>query len=372
MPHQGFATVSGTEAYAARFHDRLAPQHFRSHHGLRVSSIGFGTYLGETNDETDRRYEEAILKAVESGCNVIDTAINYRCQRSERAVGRALGDLVARGVVSREEILVATKGGFIPYDTTPPADGKEALEYFKRVFLGPGVCMASDIVAGCHCLAPGYLRHQIAASRANLGLETIDLYYLHNPETQLQAVSRETLMTRLREAFAVLEDEVEAGHIRMYGLATWEAFRARPNARDALSLAEIVRLARTVAGHAHHFHAVQLPYNIGMPQAFTEPTQQTGDLKVPFLIAAQEHEIFVATSVALMQRHLSKLPPIVSEAFPGLKSDAQRAIQFVRSTPGVHVALVGMSSLEHVAENLALAQVPPAKQASFMQLFVKE
>jgi len=368
----GFATVTGTEGYATRFRENIPPQHYHTYHGLRVSSIGFGTYLGGVDEETDERYAAAITRAVELGCNVIDTGINYRCQRSERAVGRALAGLSERGVVSREEILVETKGGFIPYDTTRPANPQQALAYFKDTFLSPGICRASDIVAGCHCLAPGYLRHQVNASRANLGLDTIDVYCLHNPETQLQQVSRETLTTRLRDAFVALEEEVKAGHIRWYGVATWQAFRARPGALDGLDLADVLKLARMVAGQAHHLRAVQLPYNIGMPEAFTQPTQRLDDRDVPFLVAAQQLDVFVSTCVPLMQGQLTKgLPPLVSEALPGFGTDAQRAIQFVRSTPGVHVGLVGMSDVAHVEENLAVARRPPAPYERFKALFVE-
>src|SRR5690348_5789949 len=55
-----------------------------------VTALGIGTALGEPTDAEDERYECAIIAALDCGVGVIDTAINYRCQRSERAVGRAL------------------------------------------------------------------------------------------------------------------------------------------------------------------------------------------------------------------------------------------------------------------------------------------
>ena len=36
-----------------------------------------------------------------------------------------------------------------------------------------------------HCMSPAYLENQIERSRRNLGMETIDLFYVHNPESQL-------------------------------------------------------------------------------------------------------------------------------------------------------------------------------------------
>jgi aryl-alcohol dehydrogenase-like predicted oxidoreductase len=66
------------------------------------------------------------------------------------------------------------------------------------------------------------------------------------------------------------------------------------------------------------------------------------------------------------------LPANVGEAFPGLRTDAQRAIQFTRSTPGIEVALVGMSNLAHVEENLEVAKLPPASMDEYLKLFSRD
>ena len=60
-----------------------------------------------------------------------------------------------------------------------------------------------------------------------------------------------------------------------------------------------------------------------------------------------------------MQTQCLNMPEGLAERAPGLQTDAQRAIQFTRSTPGIGVALVGMSQAAHVRENLAVAEVPP-------------
>jgi len=80
------ATPEGTKKYAERF-PNTASGHFRAAQGLTLSSIGIGTYLGNYDAATDAGYTEAIAKFVESGGNVIDTAANYRFQRSERNIG---------------------------------------------------------------------------------------------------------------------------------------------------------------------------------------------------------------------------------------------------------------------------------------------
>jgi aryl-alcohol dehydrogenase-like predicted oxidoreductase len=79
--------------------------------------------------------------------------------------------------------------------------------------------------------------------------------------------------------------------------------------------------------------------------------------------------ITVNASAAILQSQLSRgLPPVVAEMLPGLKTDAQRAIQFVRSTPGITTGLVGMSRKVHVDENLQVAGVAP-DPAAIAKLF---
>jgi len=362
----GYATPQGTAAYAARLAGEVAAGHFRTVEGLHVSSVGIGTYLGQPDAATDLRYEDAIVAAVHGGIDVLDTAINYRYQRSERCVGRAIARLLGEGI-AREELFVCTKGGFLPGDADR---GWDERRYFQEI-VNAGVASWDDVVAGCHCIAPGYLRHQIAASRSNLGLETIDVYYLHNPETQrMGGVDRESFRARMRAAFAVLEEAVARGEIRWYGTATWEAYRQPPESPASLQLAELVALAREVAGEEHHFRFVQLPVNLAMIEAIVQPTQGIGGRRLPFLAAAQELGIHAIASASLLQAQLlGRLPAALRARFPSLDTDAQRALQFVRSTPGIVCALVGMQRVEHVRENLRVARVPPLAEAVYRALF---
>ena len=360
-----FATSDGSKKYAARFHERAAAGHFRERQGLWLSSVGIGTYLGEPDLRTDKAYTDAIIEAVESGANVIDSAINYRLQRSERSVGAALAELARRGY-SREEMVVCTKGGFLTPDGDMPAD---AGEYFQHEYVETGLLREGDVAAGCHSMAPRFIADQLERSRRNLGVETIDVYYLHNPETQLGEVPREMFHKRVREAFEFLESAVAAAKIHFYGMATWNAFRQVENAGDYMSLAAIESLARDVAGGSHHFRFVQLPCNLGMTEALTRANQVVDGAKLPMVGAATKLGITLVASASMLQGQLSRnLPPFVTDAI-GMKSDAERALQFVRSTPGITTALVGMSRAEHVRANLAIVATPPASQEQFSRLF---
>ena len=362
----GSATAEGTLRYAARFQGRAAPGHFREiRGGLVLSSIGIGTYLGEPDEATDRAYTDAVVAAVEGGINVVDSAINYRFQRSERAVGEALRELFHKGF-GRDEIMVCTKAGFLTPDGEMPADPNA---YFSLEFLERGVFRVEDIAAGCHCMAPGYLADQLDRSRRNLGLGTIDVFYLHNPETQLSEVSPEEFRQRIREAFLFLEAAVASKQIRAYGMATWNSFREDPKAAGFLSLAEMVQIAKDVAGDDHHFRFVQLPFNLAMPEALTRPNQAVDGRSVPMVQAARAAGVALVTSAALLQGQLTKnLPAFVNGAL-GLKDNASLALQFARSVPGLTTALVGMSQVPHVKANLELIGVEPASREQFMKLF---
>jgi aryl-alcohol dehydrogenase-like predicted oxidoreductase len=351
----GWATPQGTRAYGERFNGTAAPGHFRPAHGLWMSSIGIGTYLGHPDPETDARYVEAVICAVVRGCNVVDTAINYRFQRSERCVGKALRSLLAYGF-RREELVIATKGGYVPYEGDWPEDPHR---YIEENFLRTGIARPEDFING-HCIAPGYLRHQIAWSRRNLGLETIDIYFLHNPEEQRAALPLDEFRARLRAAFVTLEEAVAQGWIRFYGTATWTAYRAPTHAPEALSLAEVEAIAREVGGLDHHFRFVQLPYNLSMPEAALRRNQPWGEGWATILEVAQDLGLTVWASASLMQgRLLRSWPLLLRRLFPEGLSEAQRALQFVRSTPGITTALVGMSRVPHVEHNLALVPHPP-------------
>src|SRR3954464_10790845 len=142
MTLPGHATTEGTAAYRERFRGTAAEGHFRFEQNLWLSSVGIGTYLGGADEETDRSYADAITRAVELGANVIDTAANYRFQRSERSVGEALLDLSAAGF-SRDEIIVCTKGGYLPFDGAPPRDVRH---YVEETFIKPGIASFEDIV----------------------------------------------------------------------------------------------------------------------------------------------------------------------------------------------------------------------------------
>ena len=341
---QGHSTIAGTSRYATRF-----PQFsdfFTETQQLTVSSLGIGSYLGSMDDQTCRSYEDAIKAALLDGINFIDTSLNYRNQLSERNIGAALEPLLLGGKIGRDEFVVATKAGYLVQGAVTSA-----------------VVDKEDVVGEGHAMSPRFLVDQLERSRKNLGLATIDIFYLHNPETQLEELGEEEFYVRLEAAFSTLEELVSDGKIRYYGAATWGGFR---RAKDGLSLRRMEEIARSIAGELHKFRFIQLPFNLAMPEALQ--LRDEGGRSV--LDHAVDLDISVVASASILQSRLAQgLPEVLRERLSGFDTDAQRAIQFTRSTPGIDVALVGMSKVAHVLENLGVAQVPPVELDDYLQLF---
>ena len=258
---------------------------YRTAAGLTVSTLGLGTYLGAPDEQTDEAYTTAVEAAVRGGINFLDSAINYRNQRSERSIGTALSQLFASGEVQREGIVVCTKAGFLTPDAVPATLRKE------------------DIIRGMHSMAPDFLADQIDRSRANLGLETLDVFYLHNPETQLAHISRDEFDKRIGVAFARLEKIAAEGKIGFYGAATWDGFR-QPT--GGLGLLRLVEIAREVGGPEHHFRFIQLPFNLAMTEAATHRPESLDGQPVGVLDAATHAGVTVIASATLLQSKLSR------------------------------------------------------------------
>ncbi len=340
----GFATADGTRRYTEQFPTALNNHFYTVTNDIFVSSLGLGTYLGEPDAATDTGYETAALEALRCGINFLDTSLNYRDQRSERALGSALRIAMNANAIQRDQFFLCTKAGFLTPGAIPESLQEE------------------DVAGALHSMQPDFLEDQLDRSRANLGLDTLDVFYLHNPETQLRFVARPVFEHRLQAAFERCERLVKERKIRWYGAATWSGF-LEP---DQLDLARVIELARYVGGEDHHFRFIQLPFNLAMIEAYQNRDEQG----VSVLKVAARANITVVASATLHQARLAgDMPGLITGRIPGFNTDAARAIQFTRSTPGISVALVGMSQAAHVRENLEVAGVPPMGTLDYEKLY---
>lgn len=369
----GHATLQGTSAFAKN--SDAHPSNFNEFAGLVLSNVGIGTYLGNPDTMTDQLVMDAVMQSVSHGINVIDTAINYRGQKAERSVGKAISKMISHDMISRDQVFVSTKNGYVSDDADA---GLEFWEYVKREYTQPGIIREGEITSGYHCMAPAFLSDQLDRSLANLGLECIDLLYIHNAvEGQYKDVPRDKFMASLESTFKLYEQRRAEGKIKFYGMATWECFRTQDhNSPQYLSLADVVALATKVGGKDHGFRFIQMPFNMYYGEALIAKTQslkqdsgQADARYISALEAANLLGIGVFTSVPMMQGRL--LQPGVMPNMGGIQKPSLGALQFIRSSPNVLAPLVGHKTPEHVSENLEIMKMPPIPPGEYTQLVKK-
>jgi aryl-alcohol dehydrogenase-like predicted oxidoreductase len=335
------ARYTGTRRFAQRFPtaDRT---HFRHVRGLTIGSIGIGTYLGSMSPGFDRRAGAAIISAVANGCNLIDTARNYRGGRSEIVVGNAIRALSAAGIAERNELIVCSKAGYV-------------FEQDARVR------QFSASTVDTNVLSPAFLSSEIVLSLERTGLDAIDIYLLHNPELHLPKLGVRNFYRTLTSCFEILERYVNDKKLGMYGLACWSAFDH--NAPTLIDISKVMRAARLAGGNTrNNFGAMETPLN----WVYRNPVVAPANRSLPKV--CHENNLILIGSSSLLGGQLARLPPELGRAIPGELSDAQRSIQFARSLPGVCATLVGMNRKGHIEENLRLRQVPVLRKSLVQRL----
>jgi uncharacterized protein len=306
----GTATPGGTAAYASRMLGRLgaAVQHgftTLGSTGLTTSRLGFGGYRTGMEDAGHR---EALVAALQAGCNLIDTSTNYMDGDSERLVGSVLADLIRKGELKREEVIVVSKIGYVQGQNLKRAEAREksGKPYPEMVKYGEGIW---------HCLHPEFLADQLDLSLDRLGLQTLDVLLLHNAEYFLSDAAhrgqkdipalRQEFYRRLQAAFEYLERQVAAGRLQYYG-ASSNTSTAGPNDPEATSLSKMLEAARAAASAVGsrecRFRVLQCPMNLFESGALLTPN--TGrDEKHTLLEYAQAERIAV-----LVNRPLNAMP----------------------------------------------------------------
>jgi len=360
----GYATAEGTRKFMEKaFKNGMANSHFRSFNNLNFSSLGIGTYLGRLTAEDDRDLENAIYHSLKSGAvNVIDTAINYRSMKSEKNIGHAIKRLIEDKIISRDQVFISTKNGYITNDGDYPTI--DVLEYMHKMYISQGIIDSKDISSGYNVLNPNYIRRCIDKSLTNMQLETIDLVYIHNAyESWFQDISRSEFNEKIRRVFQVYEEYRSQNKIRYYGMATWTCFRLPRNEEGYLSLEDMVRIAEDVAGKDHGFRFIQLPYNLAYREAYSLRNQTVNsDNDLTILEACKKLNIGVFTSVPLLQ---AKLFDVKIPDYLGIDNQLLKIVQITRSTPNVIAPLLGQKKLNHVKENIELAKVAPLNNSEF-------
>ena len=311
-----------------------------------VSPFAIGTHLGNMDDTDSELYQASIEYGLSNGINFIDTAINYRGMRSERDIGSVVSRLIDKRTIKREEIVISTKAGIIPGDIDA---GLVPKDYLEKMLLNPQIIDQSDLNVvdhHRHVLAPSYYQFAIEQSKKHLGLNTIDIHYIHNPEISLQVLGADDFYHQLRQLFLFYEKQVNIGNIRYYGFATWDGFLSEPDDHRYISLERVMNVLNEVIGENHHFKFIQFPYNKTLHFAMTKENQLVKQQYLTLFEAAKKLNLTVVTSAPF---NLGKLSNSVADTDSYLLS--------LVNEESISSIMVGMKHKSTVIRNLELIKV---------------
>lgn len=362
-----FATPLGTLSFAKRF------SHYKDfyirHNELIFSKLGLGTYNLEPYKEENYvfHYIESVKEAIRSGINLIDTASNYRYGMSEKEIGIALKELGDE--VKREELIICSKGGFIqleyPFPTNP-------YEWIEENIIKKNLAKKEEIELDQHCMSPDFLEWSCKKSLENIGIQSFDIYYLHNPEIQFLRLGERAFYEEIEKVFQRFEKLVEEGLFHAYGVAVWNGFNSQTG--ELISLEKLLKIAQKVGGENHHFKYIQTPFNIAKTSIYTQETQSVAGENCTLLQAAHRLGIGVISSSSLLQMKLFQKPfspevgAILDESMT-LQTDIQLALQFVRSTPSLISSLFGSIVPLHVKQNVQISKIKAVSRAKYELLY---
>lgn len=372
---RGHCTMMASKQYAASFGKDNAEGHYSDFLNvhLRLSSIGIGTFPGAPTDKVDAQYAEIVAQALIHGINVVDTGAHYRYGRSAAAVGAGVKKALKAGV-KREQMFLISKGGFLSFRDGPPPDLQA---WFDSEIVAQGLGHAEDLTQA-HCISPEYIGFQLELSRQLVGVETLDAFLIDQPEVHIPAIGKDQLNRKLEKVFMVLEQAIKDKKLRYYGISTFNGFRVETDNPLFQSITSMQGHAEKAARAIwkddqakHQFKVVQMPFNQVMQEGFTRFSQTTGQGNIGSTIqAAHQLGVYLMASHTLFKGHLaSQAMDAVMQAMPMLKNDAQRAIQFNRSTPGVGTTLVGVSTPAHLEDLLAVAKLPPLDKTAYLKMY---
>ncbi|WP_455246190.1 aldo/keto reductase [Petrachloros mirabilis] len=312
----GSASVEATGRYAARQVNNPQSTGNMEHGfgpfgatGLTASKLGFGCYRV---DRTNPEFGAALGNSLRSGVNVVDTSTNYMDGESERLVGSVLRQEISANGLSREEVIIVSKIGYIQGENLKQAQAREqsGRPYPEMVKYGEGIW---------HCIHPEFLVDQLDASLDRLGLETLDICLLHNPEYFLSeaaqhsrgtlAERRDEFYTRIERAFAYLESQVKQGRIRWYGVSS-NTVAGEASSPETTSLSEFLDMAMRASCaqgfDRHHFAVIQFPMNLFESEGWSRPNTGTGQRETVLQLAQRER------LAVLVNRPLNAMPKSAS------------------------------------------------------------
>ena len=360
------ATFEDTYNFAKKFPNYK--DFYTKHNDLIFSKLGLGTFNKEPYKEENYvfHYIAGVKEAVKNGINLIDTASNYRYGESEKEIAIALKELMEEENIKREELIICSKGGFIQLEYPFP---ENPYTWINENLIQSSLAKEEDIELDQHCMTPDYLEWSCKRSLKNLEIDTIDIYFLHNPEIQISKLGYKTWLKKVESAFKRFERMVKNNLIKSYGVAVWNGFTEK-STNEHINLEDLVEIAKKVGGVNHNFKYIQTPFNLAKTTIYTMPTQTVKGEECTLLQAAHRLNIGVISSSSLLQMNLFKKSfnreiGYLLDNKMILENDIQLALQFVRSTPSLISSLFASKVPVHIKKNLEVAKIPATSRTKY-------
>ena len=309
--------------------------------GIRLTELGlgaaqFGNLYSETSDE---QAANAVAEAWSDGIRYFDTAPHYGLGLSECRLGAALA------AYSRDQFIVSSKVGRLLVPSPETADQTDS----------DGFLVAADHRRVFDFSRDGVMR-SLESTLERLGLDYIDIVYLHDPDEHWEAASTTGVgaLVELRDqgviraiGIGINQSEMATRFVRstdidLVMIAGRYTLLEQGALADLLPLAQERKVGIVIAG----------VYNSGLLSRERPAAGSKYDYA-----DAPEHLIDKATRIAqACERHGVSLPAA--------------AIAFPLLHPAVVSVVIGARSAEQIASNVAryLAPVPPALWAELAAL----
>lgn len=225
-----------------------------------VSPFGFGSYR---ISEAEPAHAEALNLALTSGINLIDTSSNYGDESgaAEKLIGRCLSSLFESQKLTRQEVVIVSKVGYVQRRTLREAKLKidnhqpwpEMVDYQDNCW---------------HNISPEFIGDQLDHCLANLRIDCLDVLLLHNPEYFLKTTKQKDIYySRIKKAFEFLETQVESGRIKYYGISS-NTFADPETSFESTSVEKCFQIAKEIKKN-NHFAVIEFPLNLYEHQAAT-------------------------------------------------------------------------------------------------------
>ncbi len=300
-----------------------------------ISKLALGTHLGDFSEEDSKKYIDAISYALTNGITAIDGAINYRGMCSEKDEGIAIRILMEKGMLKREDFCIASKAGLLFGDARA---GMNPKRYLTEILEPKGISLNDfhEYHGLYQTLKPAFFEVALEKTLVNLGLETLDIHYIHIPEITRSALSEEEFYDRMEELLEWYESKVREGKIRYYGIALEFMVEEADEDKWHFEIEQIQIRANKAANGKSHFKYVLFTYNLLCPYAATVPNQEVKGRKLTIIDTCKELGLSTVGS----------MPFAMGDGFQ--QYTAKELLDFALS--GVDHVIVGSKNIAHIRE----------------------